>query len=440
MGLLVTCCIIIYSLVLYFLPKNYQTELEHQFTQGFNELVDTLERDGVENQSQTVLDFSVRNNAVVVVTDKDGEELIAIKTKTSTAEDDLNDVKSLTTFSKFKTDHVTYTISATASFIAVAQSYDVLVNLIPIIATIIIFISVVGAFVFSRYFSKPLVDICEVSKRMTHLDLIWECDTSRTDEIGVLASGLNKMSKRLNESLNSLKDANEQLHHDIENKRRQEKLRIDFFTSVSHELKTPLTIIKGELEGMLYQVGDYKDRDTYLRHSLKTVGDMEKLVKEILESARMGGSDFQIVRTDLDISDMITRCCRKAQGIIEDKEMKLCLDIQPNFHYKGDKRQIEKALSNIIGNAVTYSPEKEQVSVTLHGSTLVVENSGVNIKNEELEQLFTPFYRIDKSRNRNNGGSGLGLYIVKTIFDHHCIRYCIENTERGVTFTAHFEN
>ena len=107
---------------------------------------------------------------------------------------------------------------------------------------------------------------------------------------------------------------------------------------------------------MLYKVGDYKDRDTYLRHCLKTVGDMEHIVKEILLSAKMGGSDFQLVRSDLNISQMLQNVCRKNSGLMEDKEMELNMEIQPDFHYEGDGRLIEKVFSNVIGNAAAYSP------------------------------------------------------------------------------------
>ena len=85
---------------------------------------------------------------------------------------------------------------------------------------------------------------------------------------------------------------------------------------------------------MLYKVGDCKDRDTYLRHCLKTVGDMEHIVKEIMLSAKMGGSDFQLVRSDLNISQMLQNVCRKNSGLMEDKEMELNMEIQPDFHYE----------------------------------------------------------------------------------------------------------
>jgi len=437
MALLITCCIIIYGMVLYFLPKNYQTELESQFITGFQELINTLETEGVENNTQTISDFSIKNNASITITDTNGNEIIKVNILAET-DDNVKSDKSLDTSSNFTYSNTTYTIIAKVSLVAVAQSYEVLLNLIPLIAIIIILISVVGAYICSRYFSKPLVDICSVAKRMTHLDMTWECDTSRNDEIGVLATSLNEMSKRLENALNSLQTANEQLQQDIESERRQEKQRIDFFTSVSHELKTPITVIKGELEGMIYQVGEYKDRDTYLRHSLKTVSEMEKLVKEILAAARMGGSDFQITPTDLNISDMVRKCCRKVQGIAEDKKMNMCLEIQPDFHYQGDELLLQKAFSNIISNAISYSPEKAKVTVVLKDNVLSVENTGVHINEGDLEQIFIPFFRVDKSRNRNMGGSGLGLYIVKTIFDHHGISYRMENMEQGVHFSVVF--
>ena len=97
---------------------------------------------------------------------------------------------------------------------------------------------------------------------------------------------------------------------------------------------------------------------------------------------------------------------------------------------------MEKVFTNVIGNAVAYSPVGATVTVSLQNGTFFVENTGIHIAEEDLKQIFTPFYRVDKSRNRNSGGSGLGLYITKTILDHHEIIYNMVNTENGVKFTA----
>ena len=116
--------------------------------------------------------------------------------------------------------------------------------------------------------------------------------------------------------------------------------------------------------------------------------------------------------------------------------MELRMDIQPEYHYQGDRRLMEKVFTNVIGNAVAYSPVGAVITVAQKDEVFSVENTGVHIAEEDLERIFAPFYRVDKSRNRNSGGSGLGLYITKTILDHHEIVYNMVNKESGVKFTA----
>ena len=434
LALLVVCCIIIYGMVMIFLPRNYHTQLEGQVTADFYDLVEILERNGWEASSDSLLEFSMTNNASVEINDDNGNNLFSVNFADMENLD--TSAPSMSCSATFRQNGQTYHLFANAALVAVAQSYDILLKLIPLITAVILLISIIGAVICSRYYSKPLVGISNVAKRMTTLDMTWKCDVRRKDEIGVLASSLNEMSQQLSNALDSLQAANEQLQRDIEREREQEKQRVDFFTSVSHELKTPIAIIKGQLEGMIHQVGPYKDRDTYLRRCLKTTNDMEALVKEILSAARMGGSDFHLERTDLDISQMLQKVCQQFRGRMEDKEMELHMDIQPAFHYAGDGRLMEKVFTNVIGNAVAYSPVGATVTVSLQNGIFFVENSGIHIAEEDLKRIFTPFYRVDKSRNRNSGGSGLGLYITKTILNHHGIQHSMANTEDGVRFTA----
>ena len=436
LALLAVCCIIIYGMVLIFLPKNYRTEIEGQVTEDFYELAERLETEGWEESSDRILEFSMKNNASVRIDDESGENVFGV----NFADDETGKTasKSLSCSASFAENGQTYRIFAEVSLVPVSQSYGILLNLIPLIAAIILLISVMGAFVCSCYFSRPLIRICSVARRMTGLDMTWKCEEKRSDEIGVLAASLNEMSDRLTEALDSLQSANVKLQQDIEKEREQEKQRIDFFTAVSHELKTPIAIMKGELEGMICQVGEYRDRDRYLRHCMKTVNDMEEIVKEILFAARMGGSDFQVIRSDLNISRMLRKSCQKIEGRIEDRQMLLRMEIERDFHYEGDGRLLDKVFSNVLGNAAAYSGEGAVITVSLKKGVFCVENTDAHIAEEDLKNIFMPFYRVEQSRSRNSGGSGLGLYITKTILDHHGISYRMENTEKGVRFAAAF--
>ena len=440
LALLIVSCVLIYGVVLFFLPRNYHAELQSQVTADFCELVEIIEQNGWEPSTNSILEFALKNNASVEITDGAGESVFSVNSVnlagTGNAALTTDSTPSMSCSSTFRDNGQDTRSRVNIVLIAVSQSHGILLQLLPLIAGIILVVSVLGAAICSRYYSKPLVNISNVAKRMTTLDMTWKCEVNRKDEVGVLAASLNEMSRRLSDALDSLKAANWKLQKDIEREREQEKQRVEFFTAVSHELTLDRVFIKGQLEGMIYQVGEYKNRDTYLSRCLKTTNDMEALVKEILSAARMGSSDFHLERTDLDISQMLRKVCRHFCGRMEDKQIELRMDIQPEYHYQGDRRLMEKVFTNVIGNAVAYSPVGAVITVTQKKEVLSVENTGVHIAEEDLARIFTPFYRADKSRNRNSGGSGLGLYITRTILDHHEIPHDMVNTENGVKFTA----
>ena len=188
---------------------------------------------------------------------------------------------------------------------------------------------------------------------------------------------------------------------------------------------------------MLYQVGDYKNRDIYLQKSLITVDDMDTLVKEILSISKINDSDFALTISKMNIGQLVRQCGRKWQSIAEIKEQQFKTDID-DYIYNGDINLMQKAISNIIGNAVNHSPQKAFISITLKNGILNVINSGVSISDVDIKQIFEPFYRIENSHNRKTGGSGLGLYIVKNILEQHKLKYKIKNTEKVICFTIDF--
>ena len=264
-----------------------------------------------------------------------------------------------------------------------------------------ILVSLVMALLISTYYSrvvsKPLIKINEAAKKMAKLDFDNYIEVDGQDEIAELSTSLNYMSKNLKETLEELERVNLKLTEDIERERNIEKERREFIGVISHELKTPITVISGQLEGMIYGIGKYKDRDKYLKESFNVTQNMRELVQELLQL------------TEKDI-------------IVE-----------------GDSNLIKKAFTNIIKNAITHTPRGEHIIIKGELHKITVENTGVTIEKNQLAKVFDAFYRVDKSRNRKTGGTGLGLYIVKTIFDKHGnIKYKMNSKENSVEFVVEF--
>ena len=433
--LLFAVSILLYGTIMAVMPASYKYALTSNYTEQVSRLIADLEHHDLDDATQKIYEFCINNNA--------GALLSGNQTSLSFGEGILDEQQReqnvfQTASASLALENGTYTLQITMSARAVNQLTETFWRLLPIVGIAVLAISLIASYFVTRLLTKPILEISDISKRLTSLDMTWRCDTSRTDEVGTLALNLNTMAARLDSTLKELSAANEKLQADIEQERRQEKLRVDFFRAVSHELKTPITVLKGELEGMIYQVGEYKDRDAHLRQSLRTVNDMELLVKEILSASRMAGSDFSLTLSDVDLSQLVRECCRKWQGAAEDREQRFQAEIEDGRTCQGDMALLQKAVSNIIGNAVVHSPSQTEIIVTLAGNTLQVRNNGVSIDSADLEKIFEPFYRVDRSHNRNTGGSGLGLYIVKTILERHGFSFRMNSTNDEVCFTVTF--
>ena len=436
--LLLTVLLFVVSLLLYgtimaVMPASYRYTLTTNYTEQLSQLITDLEHRSVDDATQKIYEFCINHNAGALLS---GNETSLTFGKEILDEQEQDAFQTASTALALADG--TYTLQIMMSARTVNQLTEAFWRLLPIIGIVVLAISLIVSCFVTRLLTKPILEISDISKRLTTLDMTWRCNTSRTDEVGTLALNLNTMAARLDSTLKELSAANEKLQADIEQERRLEKLRVDFFQAVSHELKTPITVLKGELEGMIYQVGEYKDRDAHLRQSLRTVNDMELLVKEILSASRMAGNDFNLTLSDIDLSLLVRECCRKWQGAAEDREQRFHAEIEDGRTCQGDMALLQKAVSNIIGNAVAHSPSQAEISVTLAGNILQVRNSGVSIDSADLEKIFEPFYRVDRSHNRNTGGSGLGLYIVKTILERHGFSFRMNSTADEVCFTVTF--
>ncbi|MDU5106325.1 HAMP domain-containing sensor histidine kinase [Clostridium sp.] len=303
--------------------------------------------------------------------------------------------------------------------------------------------SLIGIFLSSVYanlISKPLVNINKVAKRMSAMDFTVKCEeTTSDDEIGNLANTLNFLSSTLESALEDLKHKNKKLEEDIEKERKLEEMRKDFVASVSHDLKTPIGIIEGYAEGLKDGIATGKDALIYLETIIDESHKMNKLVTNMLELSKLESGNLELIIERFNILRLIQKIIKSFRLEFESKN--IILELNTNLEYcyiLGDVFQLEQVITNLLSNALKYTPNGNKVIVDIDSDdeivTISVENKGAYIPEEEIDNLYNKFYRIDKVRNSSNNSNGLGLAIVKRILKLHESSYSLFNTEDGVKF------
>ena len=329
-----------------------------------------------------------------------------------------------------------YTLYVTPRVEAENLAVRVLVQIAPWLLLVLLVFSLLGAFFYSRYITRPIVRMSGIAGRMAELDFHWVCGERRRDEIGKLGRSLDRLACRLDAALTDLESANRALQGEVERERELDRQRMAFFNAASHELKTPVTILKGQLSGMLEGVGVYRDRDRYLLRSLQVTGRMEALVREMLAISRMESGAAELKRAPVELAALLERQLALDAPLLEQRGQRLVRALAPGVTVLGDASLLGKAVGNLLSNAALHSPEKAEIRVGCGGlegrPALRVENTGAQISKEALPHLFEAFYRAEGSRNRASGGSGLGLYLVRAILDRHGAACTLENTKDGV--------
>ncbi len=431
---LTICSMLIYGIVLTVIPKQYQVTSDKQLDTNTEILVSKLQDMRYDEAVSEIYNFCIQNNSMAKLSDDNGA-LTFGEIKSEALMVATSSIATTVTFSDSKTEYalVVSSLSKTADIIL-----SLMLRFLPVVFAIILLLSSLSAFICSRVIVSPIAKISQISKRMTSLDMAWKCNIESNDEIGVLASSLNTMASRLQETMEELTNANNQLTDDVEKFKLLEEGRRNFFAAVSHELKTPLTILKGQIENMILGFGDYQNHEKYLPEALKATEDIEHLVKEIIAISKVESMDLADTLQEVSLKQTVNDTIQAILLLAQDKNIQIHEKINTDMVLYVNPNLWNKVLSNIIGNAVRHSPYGEDVFVTLqsseNGNTLVIENTGVSIPEADLRHMFTPFYRADKSRNKATGGNGLGLYIVKTILDLHGMNYLLRNTEQGVAF------
>lgn len=243
---------------------------------------------------------------------------------------------------------------------------------------------------------------------------------SSDDELGQLARSFNQMATSLEQT---------------------EAMRRDLIANVAHELRTPLTTIKGYMEGLLDGVLP-PEPGTY-QQVYREADRLQRLVNDLQELSRVEAGAYQLNRQPIKIAELIQHTATRLQPQFNEKGVTLKLNLPPNLPtILADEDRISQVLLNLVGNALQYTPAGGAVIITAESHTselhIIIRDTGLGIPAEHLPHLFTRFYRVDKSRSRVGGGSGIGLTIVKHLIEAHGGRVWAESQGTGLGSTFGF--
>ncbi|MDQ0049330.1 signal transduction histidine kinase [Paenibacillus polymyxa] len=294
---------------------------------------------------------------------------------------------------------------------------------------------------YSRMVTRPLIALNNTAKRMAKLDFTAHTPIRQNDELGSLSYSMYTLSQNLDTALRELQEANQQLVEDMEQKQRMEAVQQDFFANASHELKTPLSIIKGFAEGLQDGVSAGK-QDHYMKVIVEEADKMERLVKDMLDLAKLESGTLKLRKTTFILSELVEEVVDKLFHLLKGKKLEVVIIPANEMPIHADVGWMEQVIINFVVNAIRHAEEGSSITIRIEGageiSSFSIENKGETIPDDQLEQIWDRFYRAELSRSRQTGGTGLGLSIVKRILDLHEFRYKVENTKDGVRFVVIF--
>ncbi|WP_088547687.1 sensor histidine kinase [Paenibacillus aquistagni] len=296
-----------------------------------------------------------------------------------------------------------------------------------IIATLLLVL--LASLYFSRRIVQPLLRMNETTQRMANLDFSESIPVTTKDEIGNLSRNINVLSARLHSHITRLEE-------DIEQEKQLEQTRKEFISGVSHELKTPLSVIQSCLSILKDGVASHK-RDYYFTAMEDEVKRMDLLIVDMLELAKYESGTYKMEMEFFDIADVLERVSGKFTSVLASKQLQIHIYLQ-SVEVVANQRRIEQVIVNFLMNAICYTPVRQSIVVSMLDEEdtvqVCIENKGVYISDEQLEKIWDRFYRGEPSRQRASGGTGLGLAISKKILELHRVSYGVANTPEGVLF------
>lgn len=328
---------------------------------------------------------------------------------------------------------------------SIQESVKISNNFLYLMAGFAILIAAVIVSYVSRKFTDPILELNAIAKKMANLDFSHKYRiTDADDEINNLGKSINMMSDKLEGTIKQLRNTNIELEKDIEEKSKLDEMRKSFISDVSHELKTPIALIQGYSEGLLENVNnDEESRKFYAEVILDETNKMDKLVKQLLELMKLEYGKREFNDTKFDVVEVEKEVVRKSKVMLEEKNAKIEFESPEEINVFADDFYIEQVITNYMTNAIKHVEEvngekiikiTNDVDIKKKRVRVKVFNTGEKIPEEHMNRIWNRFYKIDSSRNRNDGGTGIGLAFVKAIMTNYGKDFGLVNKENGVEF------
>uniref|UniRef100_UPI004025E267 sensor histidine kinase n=1 Tax=Lachnospira sp. TaxID=2049031 RepID=UPI004025E267 len=302
-------------------------------------------------------------------------------------------------------------------------------------------IGIIAAFVLSSYISRPIKQLSNIAERMSELDFDIKYDGKDKGEIGLLGKSINNMSQKLEENISQLKAANLELQRDIDKKEKLEKMRTDFLSNVSHELKTPIALIQGYAEGLKEGItDDPESMDFYCSVIMDEAAKMNNMVKRLLTLNQIEFGEDELVMERFDINELVKSVVSANELRATQKNLSITYDILDTPLYVwADEYKVEEVVTNYLSNAINHCCNENIIKIKVgqidkDNVRVSVFNTGNNIPEADIEHIWEKFYKVDKARTREYGGNGIGLSIVKAIVESMGKTCGVNNLSDGVEF------
>ena len=473
-------CIVVLSIILFLilvnsfvLEKYYQYTKSNQLKSLYNNINDYYNSDNPATNFKDELDrVAIKNNFDIIIKDENDKAVYLsnkdflsnirviidfwginkqkeYKVLEETDKLEIRNIKDTETSANYillsgKLDNG-YGVYIRIPISSIQESVRISNRFLYLIAGIVIVIGGIAIIYISKTFSSPISELNNIAKKMANLDFSHKyAVTDDDDEINELGESINMMSDKLETTINQLRSTNIELERDIEKKSKIDEMRKSFISDVSHELKTPIALIQGYSEGLLENVNDDPEsRKFYAEVILDETNKMDKMVRQLIELTKLEYEKREFNNRTFNIVELEKEIVRTSKVMIDEKQTEVIFETPDKIDVFADDMYLSQIITNYLTNAIKHVKDvdgEKYIKITnvvlqdKQKARVTVFNTGENISEENLNRIWNRFFKADEARNRDDGGSGIGLSIVRAIMNNYGNDYGVKNKPKGIEF------